>query len=169
MIIWGKTRRLTFKITGAVPPGGVYFIVVGAQYNRNKYSGLYENEPIQFDRGSWHFFTYQQLKLGGRSTLSLNGYLRLKGQSQFYTLSDNGGLNISINRLFIKRKLTITLSASDIFYSQKNDFALDQGHITAFGTRSNDSRRVGISAQYSFGLRKKEEEKGLFNLEGMGN
>jgi hypothetical protein len=92
--------------------------------------------------------------------------MRLKGQLQFYELSHFGSLNISINRLFLQRKLTVTLSANDVFYTNRNRFTLEQGNISAFGERSADTRRVGVNVRYNFGLKKREEKgKSPMNLE----
>jgi len=165
----GKSEETYFKIVGALPPGGVYFFVAGAQYNMNKYNGLYQNEPLTFSRGSWSFFTYHQLKLGDRSMFTLNGFMRVNGQLQFYELSNFGGLNMSINRQFLNKKLVVTLSANDIFYTNRNEFTLNQGPISASGERRSDTRRIGLNVRYSFGLKKKEEGGNMFNVEGLGN
>ncbi len=163
----GKNEETYFKIVGALPPGGTYFFVAGAQYNHNKYNGLYENKPLTFTRGSWSFFTYHQLKLGSRSMFTLNGFLRVNGQLQFYELSDFGGLSIGINRQFLNKKLIVTLNANDIFFTNRNEFTLAQGNINATGERRSDTRRFGINVRYSFGIKKREEGGNMFNLEGI--
>ncbi len=160
----GKNEETYFRVVGALPPGGTYFFVAGAQYNQNKYTGLYQNEPLEFTRGSWRFFTYHQLKLGDRSMLTLNGFLLTKGQMQFYELSNFGGVGMSLNRQFLNRKLTVTLSMNDIFFTNNNTFTLDQGGISAFGERSSDTRRFGVNVRYSFGLKKKDEGGKMFDL-----
>lgn len=153
----GNQEESYFKLTGALPQGWNYFFVAGAQYNYLQYSGLYDNQPLQFNRGSWSFFTYHRLKIDAKSTLSLNGFLRLKGLSQFYELSNFGALSANINRRFINDKLTITLSASDIFLTNRNNFEINQGGIQAWGDRRSDTQRVGINLRYNFGIRKKQE------------
>jgi iron complex outermembrane recepter protein len=164
----GKNRETYFRAVGALPPGGKYFFVLGAQYNHNEYEGLYENKPITFSRGSWTFFTYHQLRIDKRSTLSLNGFMRLKGQLQFYELSNFGNLSLNINRLFFDRKLTVTLNVNDVFFTNRNNFNISQGNITAFGKRQNDTRRVGLNVRYNFGLKKREERNNPFNIEVPG-
>ncbi|HSU28077.1 MAG TPA: outer membrane beta-barrel family protein, partial [Chitinophagaceae bacterium] len=160
----GHNKEWYFRALGAVPPGKKYFSVVVAQYNHNFYSGLYENKPLSFKKGTWTFYTFHNLKLDKRSLLSLNGFLRLKGQQQFYELSTFGALNASINRQFLNQKLIITLSVNDIFKSNKNEFAIKQGSVDAHGFRSGDSRRFGINLRYNFGIRKKEENN-IFNVD----
>ena len=161
----GKNKEWYFRGLGAIPPGGRYFFVIGAQYNHNFYQGLYENKPLAFKKGTWTFFTYQTFKVDKRSVITLNGFLRLKGQQQFYELTTFGSLNTSINRKFLKEKLTVTLSLSDMFASNKNNFTLNQGSVNASGFRQSDTRRVGINLRYNFGIRKKEEGNNMFNAE----
>ena len=163
----GTNKEMYFRAMGAIPPGGTYFFVVVAQYNRNFYEGSYENKPLSFKKGSWTFYTYHTLKLGKLSNFVVNGFMRLKGQQQFYELGSFGSLNASINRQFFKQKLTVTLSANDIFYTNKNDFTLSQGSVNAFGNRKSDTQRFGLNFRYNFGIRKKEEGNDMFNVEGV--
>lgn len=158
----GKNREWYFRGLGAIPPGKRYFMVIGGQYNHNFYQGLYEGKPLYFKKGTWTFFTYQSFNLDKRSTITLNGFIRLKGQQQFYELEPFGALQSSINRKFWKDKLVVTLSLSDIFSTSYYRFTINQGSVNASGLRSNDSRRVGLSMRYNFGIRKKEENKAGF-------
>ena len=161
----GKNKEWYFRGLGAIPPGGRYFFVLGAQYNHNFYQGLYENKPLSFKKGTWTFFTYQTFKIDKKSVITLNGFLRLKGQQQFYELTTFGALNTSVNRKFLKDKLVVTLSLSDMFASNKNSFTINQGSVNASGFRKSDTRRLGINLRYSFGIRKKEENNNMFNAE----
>ncbi|HEX7845815.1 MAG TPA: TonB-dependent receptor, partial [Chitinophagaceae bacterium] len=160
----GKNKEWYLRGLGALPPGGKYFFVLGAQYNHNFYDGLYENKPLSFKRGSWVIFTYHQLKLDRYSQFTMNGFVRFKGQQQFYELGTFGSINISINRQFFNQKLIVTLSANDMFYTQKIDFSIKQGSVDAVGSRVADSRRFGINLRYNFGIRKKEENN-MFNMD----
>jgi hypothetical protein len=161
----GSNKEFYIRGLGAIPPGKKYFFVLGAQYNHNFYQGIYEKSPLSFKKGSWTIFTYHTLKLGTRSLFTLNGFVRLKGQLQFYELSTFGSLNASINRQFLKQKLIVTISMQDLFFSNRNDFTIDQGSVKASGSRLADTRRFGINMRYNFGLRKKEEGNNMFNVE----
>lgn len=161
----GNNKETYFRILGAIPQGGKYFIVGGAQYNHNFYQGFYEEAPLSFKKGSWSFFTYQTLKISRTSQLTLNGYVRFNGQQQFYELSPFGSLNLSLNKQFLKKKLVVTLSARDLLYTNNNDFTLNQGSIHASGFRKSDTQRFGINARYSFGIRKKEDRNNFLNMD----
>lgn len=161
----GKNREWYFRGLGALPPGKAYFFVLGAQYNYNMYDGLYEGKPLSFKKGTWTFFTYHSLKLGKRSQATMNGFMRLKGQQGLYEIGSFGQLNASINRKFIKDKLIVTLSINDIFATNVIDFSIAQGSVNAIGRRQNDTRRVGINLRYNFGIRKKESNGNMFDVE----
>ncbi len=159
----GSNKETYFRILGAIPPGRKYFIVAGAQYNHNFYQGTYEGKPLSYKRGSISFFTYQTFKVSNTSQITLHGFARFNGQQQFYELTPFGSLNLSIHKQFLNKKLIITLSESDLFFTNNNNFILSQGSISASGYRKSDTRRFGINARYNFGIRKKEEKNFLNN------
>jgi len=154
----GKNKEIYFRAIAVVPPGKKYFAVVGVQYNRNIYDGLYERMPFNFDKATYTFFTFQSYKLDTRSTIAINGFWRTNGQQQFYELENFGQLNATINRQFLNRKLTVTLSANDMFFTNNNHFVLNQGSIRSNGYRENDTRRYGINLRYNFGFKPKEKK-----------
>lgn len=160
----GKNKELYLRGLGAIPPGKKYFFVVGGQYNYNMYDGLYENKPLTFKKGTWTFFSYHSLKIGSLSQATVFGFIRLKGQQQFYELSSFGALNASINRQFLDKKMIVTLSMNDIFLTLRNDFTINQGSVNASGFRRGDTRRFGVNIRYNFGIRKKEEAPDMFNI-----
>ncbi len=160
----GTNKELYLRGMGGLPPGMAYFFVIGVQYNHNVYEGQYQGAPLNYEHNSWTAFTYQTLKLGKLTQLTLNGFVRFKGQLQFYELSTFGSLNMSINHQFLNKKLKVTLSVNDIFLTNNNEFTINQGDIHATGLRKGDTRRFGINAMYNFGFRKKEDH-GFLNEE----
>jgi hypothetical protein len=161
----GKSKETYFRGIAVIPPGKAFFAVVGAQYNHNIYNGIYEQKPIVFDKATWTFFTFQSLKLDKLSTFTINGFWRTNGQQQFYELDNFGQLNSSLNRQFLNKKLTVTLSMNDIFFTNKNTFTLRQGSIYAVGFRETDSRRFGINIRYNFGVKPKEQKMDMLDTD----
>ena len=164
----GKNKELYFRGLGAIPPGKRYFFVVGAQYNHNFYEGLYEGKPLSFKKGSWSIFSYHQFKITPITQITVSGFARFKGQLQFYELSNFGALNFSINQQLLNRKLVVTLSGNDLFFTNYNQFSIKQGSVNARGERKNDTRRLGLTVRYNFGFRKKEENN-IFNIDSPEN
>lgn len=161
----GSSRETYFRGIAVIPPGKAFFAVVGAQLNHNVYNGIYEDKPIVFDKATWTFFTFQSLKLDKLSTFTINGFWRTNGQQQFYELDNFGQLNSSLNRQFLNKKLTVTLSMNDIFFTNKNTFTLRQGSIYAVGFRENDTRRFGINIRYNFGIKPKEQKLDMLDTD----
>ncbi len=63
MIILEKIKNGISVDLGALPPGGRYFFVLGAQYNHNFYQGLYENKPFSLKKEPGHSLLTRHLKL----------------------------------------------------------------------------------------------------------
>ena len=51
----------------------------------------------------------------------------------------------------------------DVFFTNNSSFALQQGDVSVSGKHISDSRRVGLNLRYNFGIRRKEEPKGMFD------
>jgi iron complex outermembrane receptor protein len=158
----GKNKETYFRLLGAIPPGGKYFFVAGAQYNLNEYEGRYENEPFTFRRGSWRFFTFHSLSLTKQTRLTMNGFMMLNGQQNFYELDTFGQLNFGLTHTMLDKKLFISLYARDVLRSMVTRFSLEQGSIRTFGDRYFDNRRFGLNARYNFGIRKRETRQSAF-------
>lgn len=158
----GRNTEYYFKIIGGIPPGGKYFFYVGAQYNYNQYRGSYQNAPLNYDRGSWLFFMYQQLKVTPTFTVDMQGFMRSKGLQNLYELNTFGGLYLSVNKSILRKKANIILSLNDALRTNKVAFKLKQGNVDASGERVNDTRRLGLTVRYNFGVKPKEENKKTF-------
>jgi hypothetical protein len=65
----------------------------------------------------------------------------------------------------MNRKLTATISANDLLFTNKNNFTLNQGSVNASGYREGDTRRFGLNVRYNFGIKKREERQNIFNIE----
>ncbi|WP_288423052.1 outer membrane beta-barrel protein [uncultured Spirosoma sp.] len=164
----GRNKETYFRMLLGIPPGGHYFFVVIGQYNHNRYIGQYEGQPLTFSRGSWTLLTYHQLDLDSRSTLQVNGFWSICGQRQFYELGNFGTVDMSVNRKFLNSRLIVTLSLSDLLYTNRNTFVLNQGSVTADGSRRGDTRRVGFSVRYNLGVKKQRDESpNPFTFDGL--
>jgi len=161
----GRNREFYLRGVAGIPPGrGNYFFIAGAQYNYNSYEGFYQNAPIHFTGDNWMLFTFHRLRIGEKSQISLHGFWRFKGPVQLMEVGNIGWLNMSVNRQFLNKKLTATISVEDIFYTNNSTFAFQQGGVNVDGKRYTDSRRLSVNLRYNFGIRKKEEPEKGFDL-----
>jgi iron complex outermembrane recepter protein len=153
----GKNKELYFRIVGGIPPGGKYFFYMGAQHNFNEYDGIYQNQPLQYKRGSWVFFGYHEFKASKTLVISMQGFMRTKGLQNFYELENFGGMYLTANKSILKRKANVIISINDVFRTNQVRFSLNQANVSATGSRINDTRRLGITLRYNFGLNKQRE------------
>lgn len=161
----GTNRETYFRLTGAIPPGGKYFFVVGTQYNYNEYDGEYENQPFSYSNGSWRFFTFHSLNITPSTRLTMMGFMMYKGQQNFYDLKTFGQLNFGLNQSFLDRKLNISISARDVLRTMVTRFSLNQGSVNMHGDRYTDNQRFGINLRYNFGIRTRQERRNMFQFE----
>ena len=155
----GKNKEFYFRVVGGIPPGGKYFFYVGAQHSKTHYTGLYQNQPLDFKNSSWHYFMYQELKLGKTLTLDMEGFLLSNFIQNFYVLDNIGALYFSANKSILKKKANLIFSINDVFNSNRPTINLNQGNVSVKGTRASDSRRAGITFRYNFGLSKPKENQ----------
>ncbi len=160
----GKNKEYYFKIIGGIPPGGKYFFYMGAQYNYNQYRGFYQGQPLNYNRGSYTFFMYQEYKFSTKFTMNMQGFMRTRGLQNFYELNNFGGLFVSFNRSIMKRKANLILSVNDLLQTNRVSFRISQADVNASGRRINDTRRLGLTFRYNFGIKPREEKKGGFDV-----
>ncbi|HMC98905.1 MAG TPA: outer membrane beta-barrel family protein, partial [Ferruginibacter sp.] len=158
----GKSKELYLRFVAGLPPGGKYFFYAGGQHNYVQYNGLYEGLPLSYNRGSWTFFMFQSLKVNQGLTITAHGFFRTRGLQNFYELENFGGVTLNFNKTVLKKKANLILTGNDIFYTNKYYFKLNQGNVSAAGHRINDTRRIGLTFRYNFGIKPKEEKKPAF-------
>ncbi|MEI7734378.1 MAG: TonB-dependent receptor [Ferruginibacter sp.] len=155
----GRNKELYFRIIAGIPPGGKYFFYMGAQHNYNAYDGIYQNQPFNYKRGSWLFFMYQEFKATPTLIFSTQGFMRTKALQNFYELNTFGGLFLSVNKSVLKKKGNVILSVNDALQTNHVEFTLKQGNVSSTGSRVNDTRRIGLTLRYNFGLSNPKENK----------
>ncbi len=159
----GRNKEIYAKVIGGIPPGGRFFFYAGVQYNYNRYTGFYEGLPLNYKRGSWTFFMFQEFKATPTLVFNMQGFMRTKGLQNLYELKTFGGLYVSVNKSILKKKANIIISVNDLLRTNPVSFSLQQGSVSAQGERINDSRKLGITFRYNFGIKPKEENKKSFD------
>jgi iron complex outermembrane receptor protein len=64
---------------------------------------------------------------------------------------------ISANKSIFNKKANLILSFNDLLKTNQVSFQLNQGNVNAQGSRINDTRKIGLSFRYNFGLTKPKE------------
>ncbi len=153
----GKNTETYFRGMIGIPPGKRYFFGAGGQYNLNEYDGFYQNQVLNYTRGSWRFFTFHQLKITSTTRLVISGFLMLKGNMDFYELKNFGSLNIGLRQNFFNNRLNISINARDILKTMVVKFDINQNNIISSGSRYANNRQFGFTLKYSFGIEKREK------------
>ena len=160
----GRNKEFYAKLIGGIPPGGKYFFYAGALYNYAKYTGLYEGLPLNYSRGSWTFFMFHEFKITKTFSANMQGFLKTKGLQNLYELNTFGGVFISANKSILKKKANIIISVNDLLRTNQVTFSLKQGSVNAIGERINDTRKLGITFRYNFGIKPKTDKKKGFDV-----
>lgn len=158
----GKNKEMYCRLVGGIPPGGKYFFYIGGLYNYNEYRGFFQNQIFNYNRGSFTFFTFHEYKFTKSFTCNLQGFLRSKALQNFYELNTFGGMVLSANKSMLKRKANLILSINDVLQTNRVVFQFDRNNQNINGKRINDTRKIGITFRYNFGLKPKEEKKNGF-------
>ncbi len=158
----GKYKEIYGRLFGGLPAGGKYFMYAGVQYNHIEYIGQNQGQPLNYSRGSWTFFTGHELKATPTLKFNVNGWMYVNGFRAFNELKTLGQLNISVTKTFLDKKFNVILSGNDILKTNKSVFHYQQAGVLVNGTRVQDSRKLGLTLRYNFGISHKEEKKELF-------
>ncbi len=158
----GKNKEFYARIIGGIPPGGKYFFYIGGQYNYNQYRGFYQGSPLNYNRGSLTIFMFQEFKATPTFTVNMQGFMRTKGLQNLYELNTFGGLFVSVNKALFSKKMNLILSVNDLLRTNQQSFRLNQADVNATGTRINDTRKIGLTIRYNFGIKPKEKKKNSF-------
>ena len=59
----------------------------------------------------------------------------------------------------IQKPLKYSVPCNDLFRTNQVSFSFNQNGQTIEGKRINDTRRVGLTIRYNFGIKPKEEKK----------
>ena len=155
----GNYKEVYARLFGGLPAGGKYFAYAGVQYNHVQYVGQYQDSVLNYQRGSWTFFTGHELNATPTLRFNLNACMYVNGFRQFNELKTLGQLNMSVTKTLLDKKLNIILSGNDILHTNISKFHLEQGGVLVNGTRIQDSRRIGLTLRYNFGIAHKEEKR----------
>jgi iron complex outermembrane recepter protein len=157
----GTNKEVYGRLLGGLPAGGKYFMYAGLQFNHVLYIGEYQKQPLNYGRSSWTLFTGHEYKFSPTLRVNLHAWMYINGFHSFYELKNQGALNMGITKLLMNKKLSVILSANDILRTNKTSFHLAQGSLQVNGTRLQDTRRLGLTLRYNFGITHKKEKKGF--------
>lgn len=158
----GSYKEVYWRLFGGLPGGHRYFMYAGVQFNHVHYNGNYDGAPLDYSRASWTFFTGHQFKATPTLSFNLNGWMLVNGFRLFNELKNMGQLNLSATKTMMHKKLAVIISGNDLLRTNKSTFSINQQGIMLNGIRVQDTRRIGITLRYNFGINRNEEKKQNF-------
>ncbi|MBX2814949.1 MAG: TonB-dependent receptor family protein [Saprospiraceae bacterium] len=124
------------------------------------------------DVQAWSYNIYQQqtFELPKGYTAELSGYFAGPGVwGGVFLYETSWALNVGLQKKFWQDKLSVRLSAQDIFYESGWDGFSEFNGLTATGSGRWDSRRASISLGYKFGNQEIKSRNRKTGLESEGS
>jgi outer membrane receptor protein involved in Fe transport len=100
---------------------------------------------------SYNINTTNSFSLSNRLNAELTGTYNSANVFGIYHISDNYQVNAGISQTFLKKKVKVKLSVSDIFHSTGYKLYTDVSTFHFNGSNYTDSRRISLSCSYKFG------------------
>ncbi|MCW3119675.1 MAG: TonB-denpendent receptor [Chitinophagaceae bacterium] len=119
-------------------------------YN-NHYAGLYQNDPIDIQFTSFTGNLTNSFTLGKGWNAEVSGWFRSRGVDGLLVINNMGAVNSGISKQVLKKKGTLKLNVSDIFYTQKFSGYAKYSDVDVRIAGKRDSRQANLTFTYRFG------------------
>jgi Outer membrane protein beta-barrel family/CarboxypepD_reg-like domain len=123
----------------------------GNQLIYNVYDANYLGGNFNQGRLNWLAYININVKMTKTMSAEINGYYMTKSQQEFLTLNSLGGLSLSLQQKVMGGKGKFSLSANDIFYTEKNTGTIKYQDIDLQYFHRESSRNIRLGFTYSFG------------------
>ena len=130
-------------------------------YNYSKYDGDLNGTIINIESNTYNFRLQNSFKLPEGITMEVSYYITSPWiwRGSIYVES-NQRVDLGLKREFLKKKLLVQLTASDLFRTNSDYYYnSNYGGLKSDGVRTFDNQRFGISATYRFGNQKLKSAK----------
>jgi hypothetical protein len=123
----------------------------GNQFIHNAYNAEYLDERYQRSKWNWLAYAQVNVNLPADFKIEFGGWYMTKFLEEFFDIGAMGGLNAGISKTVMDKRGRITLSFSDILYSQKQDVHIDYSNIVVNFLQRNETRNARLTFSYRFG------------------
>jgi outer membrane receptor protein involved in Fe transport len=123
----------------------------GNQFIYNAYDAEYLD--TRFNRSRWNWLAYWQINvnLPAEFKVEIGGWYMTKFLEEFFDIGSMGGLNFGVAKTFWDKRGRLSLSVSDILYTQKQNIFIDYADVLLNFSQRNDSRNARLTFSYRFG------------------
>ncbi len=123
----------------------------GNQFIHNQYNATYLNTPVQRSKWNWMAYFQANVNLPRDIKVEFGGWYMTNFIEEFLDIRSMGGLNAGISKTFADKRGKLTLSVSDLLYSQQSNVAIDFANVLVAFRQLNDSRNARLTFSYTFG------------------
>jgi hypothetical protein len=116
------------------------------------YKGFYESAPISISRNSFTYYNNTTFSFKNGLAIEAGGFYNKGMLYGLFEIGEIWAFNCGIQKSFFAKKLNLKINFTDIFRSQINQFSFVQSNINLFARQYSDTRAVGISLVYKFGI-----------------
>lgn len=146
-----QNERWAFEVNFPIKIGKIIDGFGGNQFIRNAYNAEYLG--TKFNQAKWNWLAYFQVNanLPAGLKLELNGWYITRFLNEFFTIEPLGSIDAGISKSFWNDRARISLSANDIFYTEKSHVTVDFADIIVDFREREDSRNFRLTFSYQFG------------------
>lgn len=108
-----------------------------------------------FNKPMWYAAFYNAYKIGKQTTLDATVQYNSSGRNGIFRFDPNLQTNVSVSRRMLDDKLTLTLTANDLFGTDRVRTDLDVAGLSVGATQYFDVRWIQLAARYSIGVQKR--------------
>lgn len=123
----------------------------GNQFIYNGYDAEYLD--TRFNRSRWNWLAYWQINvnLPAEFKVEIGGWYMTKFLEEFFDIGSMGGLNFGVSKTFWDKRGRLSLSVSDVLYTQISRIHIDYADVLVNFNQRNDSRNARLTFSYRFG------------------
>lgn len=123
----------------------------GNQFIYNGYDAEYLD--TRFNRSRWNWLAYWQINvnLPAEFKVEIGGWYMTKFLEEFFDIGAMGGLNFGVSKTFWDKRGRLSLSVSDVLYTQISRIHIDYADVLVNFNQRNDSRNARLTFSYRFG------------------
>lgn len=166
-----KQQIFSFSLGSTLPIAKWWNGYANVWYNYQVFRGEFNNHPLKEDIPGYGANLQNTFNLGKDYSAELSGWY--SGPSIWggtWRTKPQGGLDVGLQKLFLKKKATVKVSVTDIFRTNPWTAITDYGGVYIKGGGDWESRTVRINFTYRFGSNEikaaRERKTGLESEKG---
>ena len=123
----------------------------GNQAIYNSYDATYLGSTYNASKWNWLAYWQINVSLPAKIKMEVGGYFMTRFLDEFLVIDKIGSLDLGLSKSFMEDKVRVSLSYSDIFYSQNINADIDYGDVQVDFYQREFNRQLRLNMTYKFG------------------